>query len=234
MLPIPLLQSSSAAASKLGNLYDLILAGGPLMVPIGLCSVVALGYFVERSGALAAGRLAPSGFADGLAQALAQSPAAALDWCVKQPKVAIARVMAAGLRRWHEGRAGLERAVEETGGREVAVMMQRLRPLVIITAIAPLLGLLGTVTGMITSFRVMALQKGVGSPELLAGGIAEALVTTAAGLFVAIPVQVVYYWLRAKVDRFAAASEVTFDDVIVRALDAAAPAAAAAAQQKAA
>ena len=217
----PLLQAStSAASSKLGNLYDLILAGGPIMVPIALCSVVALGYFVERLGALAAGRLAPRSFTPALEQALAESPAAALEFCEQQPNVALARVMSAGLRRFHENRGEIERAVEDAGSREVATLMRRLRPLVIITAIAPLLGLLGTVTGMIKAFQVMALQKGIGKPELLAGGISQALVTTAAGLSVAIPVQVAYYWLKSKVDRFAATTEVVFDAVVLPPLEA--------------
>ncbi len=226
IVPLMLLQASPTPGSKLGNLYDLILAGGPLMVPIALCSIVALGYFVERLGALSSGRLLPRSFAAGLEQALAQNSTAALDFCTKQPKVAIARVMAAGLRRFHESRSDIERAVEDAGGREVATMTRQLRPLVIITAIAPLLGLLGTVTGMIKSFQVMALQHGAGKPDLLAGGISEALVTTAAGLFVAIPVQVLYYWFRGKVDRFAAGSESVFDEVIGRALEARSAAAA--------
>ena len=229
-----LLPADPVATSKLGNLYELILAGGPLMVPIALCSVVALGFFVERLGALSVARLAPARFADELRQALANGPASALDYCVQRPKVAIARVMAAGLRRFHESRADIERAVEDAGSREVGAMTRRLRPLVIITAIAPLLGLLGTVTGMIKSFQVMALNRGIGKPELLAGGIAEALVTTAAGLFVAIPVQVLYYWFRGKVDRFASSSETVFDQVLGRALEARTAAAGAAASPGAA
>jgi biopolymer transport protein ExbB len=221
------LQTGAAApTSKLGNLYDLILAGGPIMIPIGLCSVVALAYFVERLAALSRARLAPSSFRGELESALAHEPVgaraakAALELCERMPRIAIARVMAAGLRRWDASRSDVERAVEEAGSREVGTMTRRLRPLVIITAIAPLLGLLGTVTGMIQAFQVMALQKGIGKPELLAGGIAEALVTTAAGLFVAIPVQVAYYWLKAKVDRFASAIEVTFDAALLPRLEA--------------
>lgn len=220
-MSLVLLQASSAVSTtKLGNLFDLILSGGPVMVPIGLCSVVALGFLVERTAALAKGRLAPGSFAGGLEQALAQGIPAAVDYCEKRPRVAIARVMAAGLRRFEQPRGEVERAVEEAGGREVGTMTRRLRPLVIVTAIAPLLGLLGTVTGMITAFQVMAMQKGIGKPELLAGGIAEALVTTAAGLSVAIPVQVAYYWLKAKVDRFAAACETVFDATLGARLDA--------------
>jgi len=216
-----LLQSGAGpAVSKLGNLYDLILAGGPIMVPIGLCSVVALGFLVERMAALSKARLAPGGFQAGLVEALARGPASALEFCQQRPRVAVARVMAAALRRFEAPRAEVERAAEEAGAREVGTLTRRLRPLVIVTAVAPLLGLLGTVMGMIQAFQVMALQKGIGKPELLAGGIAAALVTTAAGLSVAIPVQVAWYWLKAKVDRFAGAIELVFDAAIVPQLDA--------------
>jgi biopolymer transport protein ExbB len=226
---VPLQSSPGATTSTLGNLYDLILSGGPIMIPIALCSVVALAYLVERMGALSSGRLVPGAFKSGLEQALAQGAPGvpsvpgvngALEFCEKQPKVAIARVMAAGLRRFEATRSDVERAVEDAGGREVGAMTRRLRPLVIVTAIAPLLGLLGTVWGMIQAFQVMALQKGIGKPELLAGGISQALVTTAAGLSVAIPVQVAYYWLKAKVDRFAATTEVVFDAVLLPPLEA--------------
>jgi biopolymer transport protein ExbB len=220
------MQAAATAETKLGNLYELILAGGPIMIPIGLCSVVALAYFVERMAALSKARLAPASFRGELQQALAQDPPAsrtakaALELCESRPRVAIARVIAAGLRRFDGSRDQVERAVEEAGSREVGTLTRRLRPLIIVTAIAPLLGLLGTVTGMIQAFQVMALQKGIGKPELLAGGIAEALVTTAAGLFVAIPVQVAYYWLKAKVDRFAGTIEVVFDATVLPRLEA--------------
>ena len=72
-----------------------------------------------------------------------------------------------------------------------------------VSAVAPLLGLLGTVIGMIKAFQTIALEKGIGKPELLAEGISQALVTTAAGLIVAIPAQVAYFYLKARIDRFA-------------------------------
>mgnify|MGYP001442405301 CR=1 FL=1 len=89
----------------------------------------------------------------------------------------------------------------------MARLNARLRPLAVIGVMAPLLGFLGTVFGMIQAFTTIALEEGLGRPELLAAGISQALVTTAAGLCVAIPAQAAYFWFRARVERFAHRSE---------------------------
>src|SRR5262249_4721126 len=224
--PMPLyalstiLLQASPAKSSLGSLYDMLVAGGPVMIPIGLCSVVALAFIVERAGATSSGRLLPSSFRTGLDAALTQGGKQAVEFCEKLPKVAAARVFGSGLRRFAEPRAAIEGAVEDAAGREVTSYTTRLRPLAVIATLGPLLGLLGTVIGMITSFRIMSLQTGIAKPESLAGGIAQALVSTAAGLCVAIPAQIAYFWLRARVDRFGAAVERLYDEVVGRRLDA--------------
>ena len=82
-----------------------------------------------------------------------------------------------------------------------------------------MLGLLGTVIGMIRAFSVIAVEKGIGKPELLADGISMALVTTAAGLIVAIPSQVAYFYLRARIDRFSMQAESLYHDFLGRVLD---------------
>jgi biopolymer transport protein ExbB len=87
---------------------------------------------------------------------------------------------------------------------------------VVVAGIAPLLGLLGTVWGMILAFNVIATQQGLGRPELLANGIAQALVTTAAGLAVAIPTQAAYYYLKGRIDRFVSAAEDTWQQLVSR------------------
>jgi biopolymer transport protein ExbB len=224
-MPLPLLLASLAAPAAgdkttLANLYEMIISGGPVMVPIGICSIVALGFLVERLTALKPARLVPSDFRTGLAAALEQGAPQAVQYCEQLPKVAIARVMGAALRRFQDPRPEIERAAETAGAREVTHLTRRLRPFSVIATIAPLLGLLGTVVGIIEAFQVLSLQKGMGRPEMLAGGISQALVTTAAGLCVAIPSQVVFYWLRSKVERFAAQIEETFESVLGRKLDA--------------
>jgi biopolymer transport protein ExbB len=106
----------------------------------------------------------------------------------------------AGLRKLKEGPQEVERAIEVTGSHEAGVLGANLRFLGAISNIAPMLGFLGTVTGLITAFNVIALQ-GTGDPKLMADGVSEALITTEFGLFVGIPALGAYHYLRAKVDR---------------------------------
>src|SRR3990172_7685320 len=94
----------------------------------------------------------------------------------------------------------IERAIEGAGNHEATLLTASLRGLGVIANLAPLLGLLGTVTGMIKAFGAIA-EKGTGNPSIVASGIAEALITTAAGLIVGIPALTVYYYLKGKVDR---------------------------------
>ena len=97
--------------------------------------------------------------------------------------------------------------MEDAGAREVRRLSSPLRPLVVVGMLAPLLGLLGTVWGMIEAFSSIALDGGLGKPELLASGISQALVTTAAGLAVAIPTQAAAFWFKSRIDRFVQRTE---------------------------
>jgi biopolymer transport protein ExbB len=191
----------------LDNLFDIVLSGGPLMIPIALCSIVALAYMVERSIRLRSGRLVSTRFERDLQSALTEHGADhALDTC-DVTSTSQARVLAAGLRRAGDNWMEREKAVEDAGSREVSRLSANLRPLVVVGMIAPLLGLLGTVWGMIDAFANIAVADGLGSPETLASGISQALVTTAAGLAVAIPAQAAYYFYRARIDRFVRRTE---------------------------
>ncbi|MCL4157087.1 UNVERIFIED_CONTAM: hypothetical protein GTU68_055810 [Idotea baltica] len=119
------------------------------------------------------------------------------------------RILGAGLGRSKGTHEESEKAAEDAGRRELTRLASGLRPLVVVATIAPLLGLLGTVWGMIEAFANIASKDGLGRPELLAGGISQALVTTAAGLAVAIPTQAFYYYFRGRIDRFARLAEDT-------------------------
>ena len=112
--------------------------------------------------------------------------------------------MAAGLRKLPQGHAAVERAIEDQGGAEVHKLRRNMRLLYGVSVVAPLMGLLGTVWGMIEAFRVTSSQQGLGKPELLAKGIYEALVCTMAGLMVAIPVLMLYYFFASKIERYVA------------------------------
>jgi biopolymer transport protein ExbB len=199
--------AAEPSAVELESVLDMVLNGGPLMVPIALCSVIALAYVVERSIRLRAGELGSHSLGRRILDALANDgPDRALHVCLERPRP-LGRILGAGLRRSAAPRMEMEKAVEDAGLREVKRLSTNLKPLVVIGVIAPLLGLLGTVWGMIEAFSSIALQDGLGKPELLASGISQALITTAAGLCVAIPTQAAYYWLKGRIDRFARRSE---------------------------
>jgi len=200
-------------SENLGSIFDMIIDGGPLMIPIGLCSIVALAYVVERTVRLSPAALGSRGFQrDLLREVESGGVAKALDFC-ERAKNSLSRVLAAGFKRADAPTLEMEKAVEDAGAREVRKLSANLRPLVVVGMIAPLLGLLGTVWGMIQAFQNIALRDAIGKPELLAAGISQALITTAAGLAVAIPTQAAYYYFRARIDRFVRQTETLFVDV---------------------
>jgi len=192
-----------AATAGGGSVLELLVKGGPLMVPIGICSLLALGVIVERLVSLRRGRVIPPKFFDGLKAAMADDDerTKALEYCQANASP-VAKVLAAAIKRLHEPIELLEKHIEEAGLRVVFGLRKYLRLLSVIGSISPLLGLLGTIFGMIKAFQTVAVAgEALGKTELLAKGIYEALVTTAAGLLVAIPVWIAYHWISAKVER---------------------------------
>jgi biopolymer transport protein ExbB len=207
---------AAATPVALDSVQDMILNGGPFMIPIALCSVVALAYVVERVIGLAERRLGPRRFESDLVSALDSGGAEGALRVCESGDTPLARILGAGLRRTALPTLEREKAVEDAGQREFKRLSAGLRPLVVVGMIAPLLGLLGTVWGMIGAFSSIALQDGLGRPELLAAGISQALITTAAGLCVAIPTQAAYYWLRSRIDRFARRTEDAYEALDAR------------------
>ncbi len=178
---------------------EILLAGGWLMLPILACSVVALAIIVERFYALHSARVVPQ-----RARSLAQRCALQATANPEQLKALrsdspLGRVLAAGLANRGVPRDVLKEAIEEAGRHEVHGLNRFLNALGTIAAITPLLGLLGTVIGMISVFATIT-SAGVGNPTALAGGISQALMTTAAGLFVAIPSLVFSRYFHRRVD----------------------------------
>ena len=207
MIPASQETLATVAPAQIESVFDMILNGGPLMLPIALCSVVSLAYVVERSIRLRDGELGSKRFGDKIVGVLrADGPQSAVELCDRATKP-LGRVLGAGLRRFRAPTLEMEKAVEDAGAREVKRLHANLKPLVVVGLIAPLLGLLGTVWGMIEAFSNIALQDGMGKPELLASGISQALITTAAGLTVAIPTQAAYYWFKSRIDRFVRRAE---------------------------
>jgi len=180
-------------------LIDYLIAGGPVMIPIGLCSVVAFATFLERLWALRKGRVVPRSFTVEVQELLLRDRFEdALVLCRKRD-IAIARVLDVGISARHMERRAIKERLEEVGRREAAEL-ERFIPIVgTVASIAPLLGLLGTVGGMITTFAVIK-TTGLGQIDSLAGGISQALITTFAGLTVGIPAVVGNRYLLARVD----------------------------------
>lgn len=195
------------------SLYELIVAGGPLMIPIGLCSVVALAYATERWIRLRPGYLGTTAFGRAVVDTVRDEGVdPALELC-KKDSHPLARILAAGLKRAGEPFLDREKAVEDTAASEVRKLGSNLRPLLLVWLVSPLLGLLGTVWGMIDAFSGIATEAGIGRPEVLADGIYKALMTTAAGLAVAIPAIVLHHFLRGKLDVFAESSEAFYREI---------------------
>ncbi|HEX9779497.1 MAG TPA: MotA/TolQ/ExbB proton channel family protein [Geopsychrobacteraceae bacterium] len=181
-------------------MVELFVKGGPLMYPILICSMLAWAIFFERWWVfsrvqkhlrpltLEVERLYRSGLID-----------EAVDLCRRTP-LPLARLLLVVLRQAGAGRSAIKSQVEEVGAREIAALERYLGLLGTIATITPLLGLLGTVLGMIRAFTVIA-TEGVGTPATLGGGISEALITTAAGLSVAVPVILLHKYLSSRVDR---------------------------------
>lgn len=193
--------ASPSTGGLASTVWDLAIRGGPVMIPIAICSLVALALVVERLLSLRRVKVMPPEFIAGIRPALSRGRLAALEFCRSHDSPA-ARVLEAGIRRWDAPSEQVEKRITEAGLRETTLLRKNLRGLVVITAVSPLLGLLGTIFGMITAFRTVAASAdALGKTELLASGIYEAMVTTAAGLIVAIPTLLVYHALAAKVDR---------------------------------
>ncbi len=180
-------------------MWEIIIAGGPVMWPIILCSVIAAAIMLERLWTLQRKRVIPRELTDRVwklveSRTLNQRHIEAL--ARNSP---LGRVLAAGLANRHWGREVMKEVIEDTGRHVVYELERFLNALATIAAISPLLGLLGTVIGMIQAFDAITSQ-GIGDPQVLSGGIGVALITTAAGLTVAIPALICYRYLRGLVD----------------------------------
>ncbi len=197
------IQSNVADGGTAQSVWDFMVKGGPVMIPIGLCSLVALTVMVERLISLRRGHVIPRKFFSGLADHLengSRDRDRAMEYCKKNGSP-VANIVAAGIKRLDQPVEVVEKHIAEAGQREVVKLRKYTRILSVIASIAPLLGLLGTIFGMITAFQTVAASgEALGKTELLAKGIYQAMITTAAGLTVAIPVLIGFHWLAAKIE----------------------------------
>jgi biopolymer transport protein ExbB len=185
---------------------EIILAGGWLMAPIILCSVLSLTIIAERIWTLRRSKVVPKGIGEQVKDWAARHELDRRHIEQLREESALGRVLAAALINRHRSRDLIKEAVEDTGRHVVHELERFLNTLGTIAGISPLLGLLGTVIGMIKVFSAI-LAHGVGNANELAGGISEALITTAAGLTVAIPSFFFYRYFKGQVEEYVVSME---------------------------
>jgi biopolymer transport protein ExbB len=185
-------------------MLEFLAKGGVLVVPIFLCSVLALAIFVERMIRFSLMRSRGAGLADKIIRLLRTGDAKAAGEKAINSNSPMGRVLAQAIRFRDRDRETLETVIVHATDEEVRGLSSYLQALATIGNIAPLLGLFGTVLGMIKAFMVIQQMGGKVNAAVLAGGIWEAMLTTALGLAVALPTMVAYSYLVARVDKYEA------------------------------
>ena len=181
-----------------------IMSGGWLMLPLAFCSLIVFALSLERLVALRRGRVIPRPFVRRFTECVEDGQLSfeeANEIC-KDFDCPVSEVFRAALRRWGRPMLEIEQAVMDAGDRVADRLRRFLRVFHAISNVAPLIGLLGTVIGMIEAFEVISTQESLGRPEMLASGISTALMTTAGGLTVAIPAYLAYMYFSSKSDRY--------------------------------
>ena len=183
------------------SLLELLTNGGYMMVPILILWIVGIYIFVERTRTLSAAAKTPDSFKDEIKNLVrAGSIQEALNLCLRT-NTPVARMIEKGLSRIGSPLKNIEVSIENIGKLEIYRLEKNLNLLATISGAAPMIGFLGTVTGMIQAFIAIAQEDGAVSPKLLSAGIYEAMITTAAGLFVGILTYLGYNYLISKVGK---------------------------------
>lgn len=211
-------ETAKEKEAKAMTLWQTCVAGGWTMIFIGLCSVLATWLIIEYLIKLDAKKIIPDNLVKKIYDLLQQRQHNELmDFCKKSPGLLTNMVIAA-LDKMAQGAEKIQQAIAESAEREQARLQYKIYYLSIIATIAPMLGLLGTVLGMIQAFNVIAFQAGLGKPTLLAEGVAKALITTAAGLIVAIPAMAFYFFFRNRISQILERAEdimTTFMEILL-------------------
>ncbi len=200
---LPVLVLAQAETQR--SLLDYVLRGGPVGMIIVLISFAALGMIVAQLLRIRRDRLAPPQLAEDLARLLSSGDAeAAIARCNAEPKPSfLSRVLGTALARSTRSPFGmleLRTAVEDAGRAEIDRLYRLTDGVGLVASVAPMLGLLGTVIGMVGAFDAIMLAEGPARPDQLAGSISQALITTVLGLVVAIPCTAAYTYLRNRID----------------------------------
>jgi len=185
------------------TLWQMIKTGGFVMLVLAVLSIIAMALTIYDFMTLKVNKLSPKNFAEDVIQKLEGGKHKLVEtMCESEPNI-IASIVTSGLERKDKGPLLAREAMENCTRKEIGNLWQNISYLADIAAIAPLIGLLGTVLGMIQAFNVIAFQTAVVKPILLAGGVSKAMVTTAGGLIVAIPVMLFYAYFKGKVQEIA-------------------------------
>jgi len=214
-LDLPAAAAEDAAIAE-RNLFNIIQQGGPLLIPILVCSFILFLFVFERLFSLRRRRVIPKPFVRQFLHQLREGSVdqdEALQLCRKNGS-AVARVFAGAVQKWGRPAVEVEQGIIDAGERVSNGLRRYLRLINGIATVTPLLGLLGTVVGMIQAFNDIATADAMGKPELLAAGIGQALITTAGGLTVAIPALIAYMFFISRVDRLVMDIDALSQDVV--------------------
>ncbi len=195
--------AEGAALASYRSVLDIAQEGGPMMIPLFLCSFLTVVFVLERMISLRRGRVIPRPFVKRFLHQVSEGKLdrdGALELC-RENGSPVAEVFAATARKWGRPGVELEQTVIDAGDRAAATLRKYVRLFNAVATISPLMGLLGTVFGMIRLFSAISKADAMGRTELLAAGISEALFTTAAGLLIAIPALCIYLWFVSRVER---------------------------------
>lgn len=211
-LPADSLNISSGGDSM--ALISLIFQGGYMMIPIFILSFVAVYVYVERIRIIGRAAKTPGGFMDNIKKLVADGDLSNAKMLCQQSDTPIGRMIGKGLSRIGSPLKNIEVSIENVGRIEIYNLEKNLSLLATISGAAPMIGFLGTVTGMIRAFISIAQEEGAVSPKLLSAGIYEAMLTTAAGLFVGIIAYLGYNYLVTRVQKIVHLMEYTSIDFI--------------------
>jgi biopolymer transport protein ExbB len=196
------------------NLFAIFMKGGVLMWPILLCSIIGLTVIIDRYIVLRKAKINIPAFMVRIRGMIKKKDiSGAVSHCLEE-KSPVANIVRKGLRKYKLGHERVKEAIENAGSQEISKLEKGLPVLATVAGIAPLLGFLGTVTGMISAFMTIEDLAGSVNPSDLAGGIWEALITTAFGLIVGIPALAFYNYFLNAVKKLVGDMEAVANDVV--------------------
>ncbi len=205
--------SAPGETSAVWSVVDWFNRGGLVMWPILFCSVIAVTFIIERSITLTRARANTRSLMDDILNAVRRDGVDAGARVCEQQRGPIAAIVHSGLKEANRGAAAVEKAIETAGAVEMSFLERGLIWLATISTVAPLLGFFGTVTGMIDAFDNIAAADQV-SAKIVAGGISQALITTQAGLLVAIPTSLFHNFFLSQIDRFVVEMEESSSELV--------------------